>query len=184
MIKNKDGNQYKISRPNPLMKNQDLWEIYTTHNFVWESIVIKSKELEAETEVELIPEPITEKIKIDPEEVKVIPIKEDIPIIKEKLKDLEEAHLLTAENIINKDELYNQDIKVTIKYEKQKTILIKIEFYNDLNLVFESKEEITKNSVVFPKNKNKRWWKILKVNKKENMFSCSCIPSDFTPSFD
>lgn len=184
MIKNKDGNQYRISRPNPLMKNQELWEIYTTHNFVWESIIIKSEKSKNQ-ESDIMPE--EKKIELEQKNIKIEPEEVSIPVIpktKEKFKELEEAHLLVAENIINKDELYNEDIKVATKYRQQKTILIKIEFYNDLNLVFESKEEITKNSVIFPKNKNKRWWKILKINKKEKIFTYNCIPSDFTPSFN
>lgn len=31
-IKNKNGTEYQIRKPNPLMKNQDVWDNYTTHN--------------------------------------------------------------------------------------------------------------------------------------------------------
>ena len=36
MLKNKDGTPYKLSGPNPMMKNQEVWGNFIVHNMEWE----------------------------------------------------------------------------------------------------------------------------------------------------
>lgn len=188
MIKHKNGEEYQLRKPNPLMKEQDIWEEYILHNFNWNEEKrkeIKNKKREktnekAETKKE------TTKINLE-KSVKEKSIEKD----KNKDKDPKDstnpkedneyfdALCLIAENIAEKDEIYNE-VKRRTKYTKKEIIKIKIIENNDLFLYFYTPENIEINSIVFPKNKEKRWWKIKKA--KDKIYEC--IPSDVTPSFD
>jgi len=179
MIKNKNGEEYKISKPNPLMKFQELWSIYTLHNFFWNETIEKNKNIKQ----------IKEKInEIEKEEIKPdLEVKEEIKPeleIKEEIKEenITSCYYLGAENISIQDELYG-DKKNKIKYNQKKIINIKLDSYNDLFLYFTYHEKLEKNSIIFPKNKDKRWWKINKINNNQDSYNYECIPSDFTPSF-
>ena len=46
VIKNKDGSEYKLRFPNPLMKAQDLWEPFEVHNMNFEELMIETKNVE------------------------------------------------------------------------------------------------------------------------------------------
>lgn len=181
MIKNKNGQEYKISKPNPLMKYQELWSLYTIHNFFWNEKVEKNiKEiLETKENIENIKEIPLEKINtIKDKQTENV---EKITHIEDKNKQLLECFYLKAETIIKKDNLYNEE-KKEIKYTERTVMSIDLIEYNDLYLIFFCNKELSKDSIVFPKNSEKRWWKINKINKKENIYEC--LPSDFTPSFD
>jgi len=146
MIKNKDGKEYKISSPNPLMRFQELWKEYTTYNFFWEEIKQKFEEQKFE---------------------------------EQKFED--ECFYIEAKTSTKKDNLY-EEVKIQIKYKEKILIKIKIEEYDDLYLSFIFDKKLNKNSIIFPKNKNKRWWKITKEEQKQDLYFYYCIPSDFNPS--
>jgi hypothetical protein len=180
MIKNKNGEEYKISKPNPLMKYQDLWNIYTLHNFFWNETIEENKK-QIKENINKINEQIEEKEEIEEieQEIEAIEIVE-----KDIIQEIGvECYYLEAENTSFLDNLYG-DKKTKIKYTQKKIININIDSYNDLFLYFTHDKKLEKNSIIFPKNKDKRWWKINKVKKEEEKdYSYECIPSDFTPSF-
>jgi hypothetical protein len=171
MIKNKNGKEYKVSKPNPLMKFQELWEKYTIHNFFWQEL--KEINFFKETKKE-------EKINQTEKKTKEKKIEQE----NKSNKQITLCWYVEAETTSKKDELY-EEIKTKITYKEKKLIEIKIEEYNDLYLNFSSKEELLKNSIIFIKNKDKRWWKIKKEQKlEEEKYFYFCIPSDLTPSLD
>lgn len=176
MIKNKNGQEYKISKPNPLMKYQDLWNLYTIHNFFWNEKVEKNIKEIIEKEIIEIEKEIIEK--------KIIENTSSSKMEDDNKKKEIECFYLKAEMIIKKDNFYG-DEKKEIKYTQKEIINIKIKEYNDLLLSFNCKKQLNKDSIIFPKNKEKRWWRISKIEKdNENQYTYTCLPSDFTPSFD
>jgi vacuolar-type H+-ATPase catalytic subunit A/Vma1 len=79
MIKNKNGEEYRISKPNPLMKYQDLWSIYTLHNFFWDETIEENKKQTSKK--------IEEVLKEEEEVEKVL--KEEVEeVLEEKVKEV------------------------------------------------------------------------------------------------
>ena len=39
VIKNKDGSEYKLRGPNPIMKNQNLWDNFQIHNMNFDEVI-------------------------------------------------------------------------------------------------------------------------------------------------
>jgi hypothetical protein len=184
MIKNKNGKEFKISKPNPIMKFQELWEKYTIHNFFWEefketNLFKKSKNIKD----------IKEKIKEKEEEEEIkeqieeqIEEQEKEKVYEKISKFKNQCYYIEAQTTIKKDNLYD-DAKIKIKYKEKITIMVEIKQHNDLYLQFLSTKKLNKNSIIFPKNKDKRWWKIIEEKEEEDIYAYSCIPSDFAPSF-
>ena len=55
---------------------------------------------------------------------------------------------------------------------------------DDMQLVFWSHLDfLTKNSVVYPRNNTKRWWKISGIKKAQEGIFFSCVPTNVQPSF-
>ena len=86
----------------------------------------------------------------------------------------------TSEKI---DPLYEEK-KIKITYVRNfvfENIIINM---TDMELVFWSHLDfITKNSIVYPKNDSRRWWKIDKVRKGPEGTFFSCVPTQTQPNF-
>ena len=199
VIKNKDGSEYKLNKPNPHMKNQLLWDHFELHNMNFEDIkgLIKKKDI-TQTKIEIKKEePIKEEITEDyikedgiKEEAKqeIIQSQEDL---KKEESPKEESNVkktlvfcLPAKTKIFEDVLYGE-IKKSITYEKKfkfEAIILNI---TDISMeLWTNAVNIEKESILYPQNFEKRWWKVSNISKKFDGNILYCVLSTMTPSFE
>ena len=107
----------------------------------------------------------------------------------EKIKNKENLNIETTEcfclpAIISEshDDLYGE-IKKTIKYGERFLFEIVALEQNDLTFRWWSTKEIDKGSIIYPKNREKRWWKVTEIKQAPQGFIYLSMPSEFTPSF-
>jgi len=212
VIKNKNGTEYKLRSPNPIMIQQDLWENFEIHNMDFKSeiyeasnsqqqkrkspkislgqthtaedeqtpeiiktVVAPKKEIEIKTTT---PEPKIEKT--NEEENVIRPTK-----INAKLQNYPKTilHCLPSITKVFVDELY-QDKTIKISYGEKFTLEAILIEESDMNLVFWTHlENISKQSIVYPKNRDKRWWRVQEVKKAPEGYFLNCMPSETHPSF-
>jgi hypothetical protein len=188
-IKNKDGTVYKINGPNPLLKEQDNFKNFVLHNFKWEPEVHEKKQ--PKIEIPKIEEKVPEVSKA-PETPKIpeIEIEEKIQVV-EKLKSKETSpnnpnvtrvHCLPAKIEKRIDDLYGE-IKTINTWGDPFLFESVIIGQNDFMIEFWTNIEIETNSIVYPANRDKRWWKINKKKEKEEGYLYNAIPSNIHPDF-
>lgn len=203
VIKNKDGSEYKLKRPNPLMKSQLLWDYFELHNMNFEEIkdLIKkpqilnnkkeeSKKIIIEEEKETKTKTETEEIEEIEEIVKNEEPKEDIKKPTENNKDTSSSvkktliYCLPAKTSIYEDFLYGE-VKKTISYDKKFKFEGVILNTTDISMeLWTNAVEIEKESILYPQNFEKRWWKVIEINKKFDGYLITCSSSSITPSFE
>jgi len=187
VIKNKDGSEYKLSKPNPHMKNQLLWDSFELHNMNFETIKelikknkVKIKEIEVE-EIEEEEEVEEVKIKAIEEEVKEEvkeEIKEEISVKKTLI------YCLPARIKIHEDILYGE-VKKIITYDKKFKFEAVILNITDIGMdIWTNAVVIEKESILYPQNFDKRWWKVNNISSKFDGKILSCVLSSITPSFE
>jgi hypothetical protein len=198
-LKNKDGSTYTLQKPNPAMKQQSLWnnEKYILHNMKWEPEVKEDKTIVAPTENntnEFISELEKTKPEEKTEEIENTPIFERKTVVHQDLKRIEEetkseiekvfVHCLPATIRTKIDELYG-DVIQTIQYGIPTSFEAVILNRRDMEFeLWTDTDKITIGSVIYPKTKDKRWWKVKKKEPKADGFILYCINSDYQPSFD
>ena len=182
-IKNKDGTVFKISGPNPLMNDQTLWDGFTKHNFEWTEEIDKENKTKS-FEIKQNKEDVEfeeKKLVVEIEEPKIIEEnKEQKKIFDHKTI---QCFCLPAKIIEKKDELYEeayQRVEYLDKFIFDTVVIEK----SDIYLKFWTMEKITKNSIVYPKNKDKRWWKVSDQKEAPMGFIHTAMVSDYTPSFE
>jgi len=200
-IKNKDGSDYKLNGPNPHMKNQLLWDHFELHNMNFEEISsaikkqkenIKTEEPKKQTKIEEFKElpkldvsnkneEIEEKVQINEEEIEVK--KEEEQKNNSNVKKIN-IFCLPAKVKIFEDSLYGE-IKKTIDYGKKfKFEAVEINC-SDINFeIWTNAVDIEKESILYPQNFEKRWWRVNNITKKFDGILISCNPSKITPSFE
>lgn len=194
-IKNKDGSDYKLNGPNPHMKNQLLWDHFELHNMNFEEISsaikkqrenIKIEEAKKIPQIEKIEElPQLEYSKKD-EDV----VKEEIEIKKEEEQkndsNVKKINIfcLPAKVKIFEDALYGE-VKKTIDYGKKfKFEAVEINCTDISFEIWTNAIDIEKESILYPQNFGKRWWRVNSITKKFDGILISCNPSKITPSFE
>lgn len=157
VLKRKDGTPYLLSRPNPLMVDQSLWDEekinlinfgeYEEKNYLKE-IKIINDEVQEEDQKE-IPKQIIYCLLAETQEVKEI-----------------------------KDDLYEEVvIKKKIMYTKKMQCQAVIISIDAMTMSFWTEEKLTKDTIVFlPQDKS--WWKVSNITE-----IYECILSDVQPSF-
>jgi len=195
VIKNKDGSEYKLSKPNPHMKNQLLWDSFELHNMNFENI----KELIKKNKVE-IKEKVEEKAE-EEEEEEVVEIKEKVEeveveelLVKKEVKEVakeEESsvkktliYCLPAKIKFHEDILYGE-VKKTITYDKKFKFEAVILNITDIGMdIWTNAIIIEKESILYPQNFDKRWWKVNNISSKFDGNILSCVLSSINPSFE
>jgi hypothetical protein len=176
-IKNKDGSTYCFSKPNPLMNSQALWPKD-------EKVIFHNKFGKRYSDNKLAVEEAQEEV----EEV----VEEKVEIVE---KIIEKGHSLGRDEyvfdvwclpatVINKvDPLYGSNYS-RIKYGEKYKFEAKLYESNDLHLQLITKQEIPVNSVIFPLNKDRRWWRVA-VNKtyEAGFWLVTGQISDYQPNF-
>jgi hypothetical protein len=231
-IKNKDGTEYSLRKPNPLMKYQDAWSDFKLHNMNFDAKTIEANRTKAANsplEKPKIGQYKTLKISDQNAEVIAVDIKPtpeptifDVPkptppltpqptiyarppnatptrfapdeehevlkpkYISEKFMEHRKDVLccLVAKLTEFKDTLY-EDRSYKIKYVDKFVFEAIILEETDFNLVFWSHlDNFTKQSIIYPKNSNKRWWKINEIRSAPEGWFISCVPSANQPAFN
>ena len=196
MLKKKDGSEYKLLSPNPLMNTQILWlDEFKTHNMRWETEkdAIKKADKNVSSPVEVKETFLSALDKTQIEEMLEEDFKKEV--IHEDLQRKEEIieenqikkifiHCLPAKIRIKKDDLYSESYK-TVQYENPisfEGVLLQeadlaIEIWTDTN-------DISVSSIIYPKLGSKRWWKIQEKTQKMGGWVLTGVPSSYQPSFD
>lgn len=208
VILNKDGSEYKLRGPNPIMKSQNLWDNFEIHNMNFDEVVDFFKKTSNKTTIlnlnhnEIIIEDhgsslVEKKEEIITEEPVALK-KEDVKnenIQKDNLEKTNNSisnnfeiqktiiHCLPATVSKKEDYLYG-DIKKIIKYGEKfifDGVLLEI---TDFQISFWTNIQLNNESVIYPKNSDKRWWKIIGSEPKFNGNIYFGKPSNVTPNFE
>ncbi len=211
-IKKKDGSIYRLQGPNPLAKDQNLWDDeddLVLHNMDWNDVELPKEEEvkkfnssfevnDTGDDVAVIDEPIVEPTKKETEEIPVIPeVKKDARP-RNKMQNVVDIWCLPAEIREYHDPLYDQVTK-TIQYG-DKIMFEGIVVNNDgFTMTFWTNIEIPKKGSIIYVSRNsvgdsyleKRWWKVERMidSTEEDRLKQSggllfyCVPSSFTPDF-
>lgn len=187
VIKNKDGSEYKLSKPNPHMKNQLLWDSFELHNMNFENIkgLIKKNKVEikkTEVRIEETKEEAIEEI-IKKEEIAA---KEEVLIKQEEESSVKKTliYCLPAKIKFHEDILYGE-IKKIITYDKKFKFEAVILNITDISMdIWTNAIAIEKESILYPQNFDKRWWKVNNISSKFDGKILSCVLSSITPSFE
>lgn len=124
------------------------------------------------------PEPSPEPKKEDPDVLRPSSINEKL---KNYRKDVMHCMLAETKEII--DPLYDDK---TVKVNFTRTFVFEniIIQESDMELIFWSHLDfLTKNSIVYPKNDGRRWWKISSIRSAPEGSFFSCVPTSTQPSF-
>ena len=105
--------------------------------------------------------------------------------INEKLKNYRKdiMHCMLAETKEIVDPLYD-DKTIKVNYTRSFVFENIIIQENDMELVFWSHLDfLTRNSIVYPKNDGRRWWKISSIRSAPEGSFFVCVPTSTQPSF-
>jgi len=194
---NKDGSIYTLSSPNPAMKNQHVWTKFVVHNMKWKpeykedgTVILPLQSdlsLSPKTQTEVFLDELSASKEPEPEPQKPLiekksEIKEDP---KQKTIDIEKTFIYCLPaNIKEKvDNLYGDVFKV-IQYENPTSFEAVILSQSDMSIKMWSDITFKKGSILYPKNGDKRWWKINETSPKMGGWIIDGIPSQDQPSFE
>ena len=190
---NKDGSVYKLIAPNPAMKEQNIWSAFSVHNMTWKpefkedgTMVMpmgSDFELSEKNQGAIFLDEL-DSSKISENEFK----KENIKVNKkeQELKpSIEKTFIYCLPAIIRekKDDLYG-DVYKTIQYEKPTSFEAVILTQNDLFMELWTDSSFGEGSILYPKNGDKRWWKVQDKEQKVGGWILKSVPSQNQPSFD
>lgn len=191
MLRDKNGNVYRLKEPNPVVKGQTKWSEseLVFHNLQWEDIVVfdDDENLPPPVIVQEAPKVIEPKPPEPPEEEPPTPV--PTPSQLGHLKNVVVFHCLPAVKKVHKDELYGESYS-KIEYQKKFVFEGIIVETGDLGIKFWTNIDIPEFSVVFParyrsgvKFGEYRWWKVSGKEKKSNGFLTTAVASDYQPDF-
>jgi hypothetical protein len=213
-LKNKDGSVYRLRGPNPILKDQKLWESFQTHNMHWQGdtspdgselqaiktdFQVRNNFLDdldqaaAEQEAQITEIKVVETLK-KPETIKVTenrvveaPAPENIVA---KAIDVSKIfiHCLPAVISDKKDAVYGDNYQ-TIKYNKPFSFEGVLLDQSDLTFKFWTQaddftNQIQQGSIVYPKINQRRWWRVQTKVEKTGGWIITGHPSDYQPHFD
>ena len=204
-IRDKHGNVVKLVGPNPLMKTQDNWDFKHVKliNCGWKPIIVSDTKnpiekfksdydipditnmlkeisipIENTLEVASIQKDEVTSIQEDEEKPKEVLFNKNEFIDKHKIMFL---CVLAKETTVN-DELYGDSYTPTVYGDKFQFSAIIIK-QSDVMLEIWTESDITINSIVYPQNDSKRWWKIKSSFAKSGGNVITAITSDVNPDF-
>lgn len=154
---------FGLSKPNPIMILQSLWsrdEVVILHNKFGKKVLIDN---------EIVPDVIKKMEHVQ---------------IPQKTQEEVDIWCQPAHYENKEDPLYG-DTHAILKYGNKfifKGVIVESE---DLYIVISCTDEnVTEGSVIFPKNKDRRWWRINKKAKtSDGIYMIQGLVSDYQPSF-
>lgn len=206
-IIDKSGKVFKLRGPNPLMNDQNVnWDKskLILYNFSWNSECVQdptsseskfkkenpkidiAEELDLKSNSEWIPpfEFINElkdsKPEIKEEVTKEINVNSQVARIFHERGM--EFHCSPIYSVPMKDDLYGTEYMMNRYGDKFIFDGVIIE-ENDLELVYWCVKNMTVGSIVMPKARESRWWRVDQVEEKTGGFLVKAFPSDVNPDF-
>lgn len=193
-IKRKDGTTYKLTGPNPIMVTQDRWDRskLVFHNFCWKGKTVPDTSAITPYSSAFRLNPVGEKpmmvqpVAVPEPEVKVT-YEEPEPIVQqaepEVFKNKIQVWCLPAKIKDVKDSLYGDSYR-TIKYGEKFIFEGIVVENNDLTFsIWTNVPHVAPGAVIFPRNEDKRHWRVSTVTPKTGGYLLNCIMSDFQPDF-
>jgi hypothetical protein len=190
VIKNKDGSVYKLRSPNALMKDQRFWTDYKSHNMKWKLTIT-----EGGSEVERVQTDFVMKDSFVEELASTAPVRDEQkpqepPVAKtQKAEDPLDGiprcfiYCLPASMSQKRDALYDDEY-ISIKYGEPYSLEGVMTEEHDLCINFWTTADIPRESVIFPKNNQKRWWKVVGSEVSHGGKVYVCAPSTYQPHFE
>lgn len=166
VIKTKNGDIYKLDGPNPLMANQKIFGDFILHNKVGQIVLMP------------VEKAIVQEVKED-EAVKVL--NEPKLSIKEPSKVM--MWCLPAHDQEYIDKLYNEVYKRRVYGSKFLVEAIMVEDSDIGMLFYVNTKSITEESIVYPRNSHKRWWRVKTIKPDQEGFLVSAVITDYHPDF-
>jgi hypothetical protein len=204
-LKNKDGTQFRLRGPIPFMRDQQMWNEFLLHNFVFKGVTVPdsgpteapsvqfrlgfveeladlTKEAEAEAKIE--PTKIEEKIVLPP--ISEAPVQAAPPTIASMLKNSPNkctVYCLPGNLKKNTDDLYGES-RPQVVYGDPFVFEGVIVYGDDMSLsIWSPTDKVTKHSVLFPQNRDKRWWKVVGIEPNMQGWMLNTTISDYQPQF-
>ena len=132
---------------------------------------------------------VVRKVELDPPQEDIVvetsvapepkPMEASLGSLKSKMIQFYHAPAIQTMRV---DEFYGTSYKVTTYGQKSEFDGI-IVAQTDLELQFWTVNRVFIGSVVFPKNADRRWWRVEDVEPKTGGFLCKAFVSDVTPDF-
>ncbi len=201
-LKNRDGSELKLSRPNPIMATQEAWkkeEKLIFHNKIGKIVVINDPT--APTPVTSRPmkpavRPIDRVMEFEFDESTLAQAREIIdkkdPLIVETLEEPEvgegdenkvQVWCLPASFKEYKDALYGEQYR-KVRYGNKflcEAIILDLE---DLYMtLWSNTKAITTGSILFPRTHDKRWWRVEGIKEQDGGYVIYSTISDYQPKF-
>lgn len=212
-LKNKNGTVYRLKSPNPIMKEQKTWEEFRVHNMHWGSeIQPDTSELQAiktdfqvknsfiddldqaateESNTKVVETPVifaeskTES-KINVVEKKIV----EIPGSEKLDRSIPRVFIYCLPAFLEEkiDEIYGEKTQ-TLKYNNPFSFEGVVLDESDLTFKFWTQSDsltnqILQGSIVYPRDRRKRWWRVQNVFEKTGGWVITAHPSDYHPHFD
>ena len=179
-LKNRDGTEFKLTRPNPIMSEQVFWDKdkLILHNKIGRSIIL-SDDTQPVKNIPLVQEHKEYKKPDEPVIVKSL----EEPEVGEIESDKVQVWCLPASYKEYKDAMYGDSYR-KIRYGNKFLFEAIIQDQGDLHIVFwTNTKAVTEGSVLYPRTYDKRWWRVETIHQEESGYSVYATISDYQPSF-
>jgi len=204
-LRDKNGKELKLRGPKQIPDPN--WAEGQKTNFNFPEEVVKQ---EAPPTITVIteekppePQPIIEiPVVVEPEPTPPEPIVEPEPIIEIPAPVIEEKVSIPAPKSQTNSQTWEEDdfYGGKLKFDNPNCSIYCLPFFNDaygdktiiqgklvkeddLYIVFETEQLIPENSIIFPTNRSKRWWKVYKTGPHKDKFAILGLPTQENPSF-
>lgn len=187
-IKKKDGTTFRLQGPNPIMREQTLWDgkDFKLHNFDSDEVHVQAAppelpKFESMADFDDLSTIETEEIKV---EVKETPVPPQPPKQQKQPRSANtvKVYCLPASFTQTQDDVYGET-RTSLTYGQQ--FQFECEMLSQDDLTCRIKTNLTgverQSIIFFPKER--RWWKVSVAEHNNNGLFLTCTPSDIQPSF-
>ena len=185
-IKNSDGSIFKLNGPIPVMKEQKTWNGYVLHNMEWNPYSFGSEDNNVSQEKPVKKDPFIEELERNPPKQEEAVKQEEVPPPKQDKKitiPTTLCYCLPTKVESKVDSLYDE-VRKTISYDTPFVLEIVITEETDFNFeCWTTVKNIDFGSILYPKNKMKRWWSVSHLEEKSGGFLIKCVISPYQPAF-
>lgn len=173
VIRKQDGTPYRLRGPNPLLRDQEIWDEVILHNMTHEEVAYHAKAVRLHQPSRRI---VNQEIQITETEPGRIELPPQHP-------DTIFCHVLPFVAKVTVDEVTSERI-IRPGFGETITMQVKplVRDPNELMAVFLTAESVEAGSIVYVPVE-RRWWKVTRASQREDGFELACVVSDQTPSF-
>ncbi len=197
-LKNRDGTPFRLKGTIPFMREQQMWDSFLLHNFTFKGVTVADGDSVQITEqlklgfveelADLVRPEDNAETHVEVPPIENVQVKETPPTVASILKNSPNKVLIYClPGVIDKstnDILYGEIRPSPIKHGEPFVFEGIVVYGDDITLsIWSPTDQVTVGSVLFPKNKDKRWWRV--VSRESNMqgWMLNTTISDFQPKF-